>query len=134
MKEKLKFFKVEQDISEVFDKAPSVVLPSSKEELFEMCFGETGKDVFTVEYKVNGKIIKEAEVVRCKNGVSVNFFEDYMRRRDPHSMVIGDDFPTDKPTYKDMYGCPFDETRQQSLDWLASQDLVVVPFMAGGKE
>ncbi len=134
MKEKLKFFKVEQDISEVFDKAPSVVLPSSKEELFEMCFGETGKDVFTVEYKVNGKIIKEAEVVRCKNGVSVNFFEDYMRRRDPNSMVIGDDFPTDKPTYKDMYGCPFDETRQQSLDWLASQDLVVVPFMAGGKE
>ena len=35
--------------------------------------------------------VKEAEVVRCKNGCVVNFMEDYMRRRDPNSMAIGDE-------------------------------------------
>ena len=40
--------------------------------------------------------VKEAEVVRCKNGCVVNFMEDYMRRRDPNSMAIGE-LPTDKP-------------------------------------
>ena len=134
MNEKLKLFEVESGIKEIFKKSPEISMPSSKEELYEMCFGDDGKDVFTVEYDVNGKNVVEAEVIRCKNGVSVNFPEDYMRRRDPNSMLIGDDFPTDKIRYKDMYGRPFDELRQRTFDWLAGQKLIVIPFMSGGKE
>lgn len=134
MNEKLKLFEVESGIKEIFKKSPEISMPSSKEELYEMCFGDDGKDVFTVEYDINGKNVVEAEVIRCKNGVSVNFPEDYMRRRDPNSMLIGDDFPTDKIRYKDMYGRPFDELRQRTFDWLAGQKLIVIPFMSGGKE
>ena len=48
--------------------------------------------------------VKEAEVHRCKNGVAVNFTEDYMRRRDGGCMRIGDDLPSDKPRFKDSFG------------------------------
>ena len=53
MKEKLKFFKVEQDISEVFDKAPSVVLPSSKEELFEKLLLRRGPNCRTLITRIS---------------------------------------------------------------------------------
>ena len=45
-------------------------------------------------------VVVEAEVVRCKNGISVNYMDMYMRRRDPNCMVIGDHKPTDKRRYK----------------------------------
>ena len=65
-------------------------------------------------YNIVGKgTVKEAEVIRCKNGASVNFMEDYMRRRDPNSMVISDDLPTDKPRFLDRFGYPFSKVRQE---------------------
>ena len=51
--------------------------------------------------------VKEADVTRCKNGASVNFVEDYMRRREPDCMRIADDKPTDKKRFVDVYGYPF---------------------------
>ena len=48
-------------------------------------------------------------MVRCKNGCVVNFMEDYMRRRDPNSMAIGDELPTDKPRFKDRFGYEFSQ-------------------------
>lgn len=55
-------------------------------------------------YYVNGKPMKEADVVRCKNGAVVNYPEDYMRRRDPDCMRIGGELPTDKPRFQEVYG------------------------------
>lgn len=49
-------------------------------------------------------------------------------------MVIGDDLPTDKPTYFERFGEKFDKTRQKTLDWLKTQELIVVPFFAGPDE
>src|ERR1700685_767450 len=46
-------------------------------------------------------------------------------------MVIGDGLPTDKPTYEQRFGEPFETTRQQTLDWLKTQELVAMPFYAG---
>jgi hypothetical protein len=57
-----------------------------------------------------------------------------MRRRDPDCMVIGDDQPTDKPTYHDRFGKDFEELREETLDWLEEQELAVFcSFPAAGK-
>jgi len=47
-------------------------------------------------------------------------------------MRIADELPTDKPRYREVFGEEFAPTKQDTLDWLASQELVVVPFRAGG--
>ena len=56
-----------------------------------------------------------ADVVRCKNGAVVNYVEDYMRRRDPDCMRIGDDKPTDKPRFKDVYGYYFNTLKVDKM-------------------
>jgi len=112
--------------------APRIVVPESRADLYELALGPAGGPVFTVEYDVDGTRVPEARVVRCRNGVAVNYPEDYMRRRDPDCMRIADDLPTDKPRYTDVYGEPFAPVKQKTLDWLATQELVVIPFKAGG--
>ena len=77
-----------------------------------------------------GRIV-EAVVTKARNGLAINFPDPAMRRRDPDAMVIGDTLPTDKPTYEQRFGEPFDKTRQQTLDWLKTQELVAMPFYAG---
>ena len=68
--------------------------PETKEQLLELCYGPTHSSRYDVTYTIPGRgVFKEAEVVRCKNGPVVNFMEDYMRRRDPDCMRIGDDLP-----------------------------------------
>ena len=133
MRSELKRFILEDDVRDVLENCLSITLPKSKNEIYNLCFA--GKDVYDVAFEVKGKgLIKEAEVVRCKNGASVNFFEDYMRRRDPNSMVIGDNKPTDKPRYFDKFGVDFDEVRQETFRWLKKQDLIILPFMSGGEK
>ena len=57
-----------------------------------------------------------------------------MRRRDPECMVIADDEETDKPRYMDVYGENFVPLRNLTFEWLKTQELIMMPFMAGGKE
>ncbi len=120
------------DVRAALDGARSLVIPSSRAELYQIALGPKGGPTFSVDYTVDGRPFTEATVVRCKNGIAVNYPEDYMRRRDPDCMRIGDDLPTDKPRFRDVYGKEFGTTRTQTLEWLAGQDLVVVPFKAGG--
>ncbi|RXR27941.1 DUF4914 family protein [Oerskovia turbata] len=119
-------------VQAALDTCANVVVPSSREELYRLALGPEGGPWFTVEYDVLGTAVPEAEVVRCKNGIAVNYPEDYMRRRDPDCMRIADDLPTDKPRYRDVFGTEFAAVKAETLDWLAGQDLVVVPFKAGG--
>ena len=121
-----------EPVRAMLDQARSVTVPSSRAELYRISLGPDGGPRFTVEYDVDGAMVPEATVVRCTNGMAVNFPEDYMRRRDPDCMRIADDLPTDKPRYADVFGTSFAQTKQETLDWLAGQDLVVVPFKAGG--
>ena len=118
----------------VLANSPSVIIPESKDVLFELIFGNERTSKIEVLYEVNGTQVKEADVVRCKNGASVNYVEDYMRRRDPDCMRIADDQPTDKPRFEEVYGYDFEPLRKQTLEWLARQELVIVPFKAGGYE
>ena len=112
-----------------------IIVPNSKTELLNLALGGKDNSTFDVIYNVNGKDIKEATVVRCKNGIAVNFEDVSLRRRDPDSMVIADEFKTDKPTYKERFKKDFKEDREATFSWLKSQkELLVLPFFAGNDE
>ncbi|MEZ5072870.1 MAG: DUF4914 family protein [Bacteroidales bacterium] len=77
----------------------------------ELAHASTGgkeRNAYQVEYDIPGKgVVTEAVVHRVKNGISANYTEAYMRRRDPDTMVIADGKPTDKKRFEDKYGYPF---------------------------
>jgi len=112
--------------------SPRVVIPATRAELYQLALGPEGGPVFSVDYEANGETVTEATVTRCRNGIAVNYPEDYMRRRDPRCMLIADARPTNKDRYLDRFGETFDRVKQETLDWLATQELVIVPFKAGG--
>ncbi|MGL4799508.1 MAG: DUF4914 family protein [Cellulosilyticaceae bacterium] len=121
------------ELKTLLGECTSVIVPQSRENLLELAMGEKDNKVFEVSYEVEGKgNVVEAEVVKCKNGIAINYKEMYMRRRDPDCMVISDNKPTDKVTYKERYGTDFDEVREATFEWLKERELVVMPFMAGG--
>ncbi len=120
------------ELDAIVSNSPSVIVPDSKETLYELIFGNERTDKIEVLYDVNGTPFKEATVVRCKNGAVVNYTEDYMRRRDPDCMRIADDEPTDKPRFEDVYGYDFSTLREETFRWLTKQELILVPFKAGG--
>ena len=127
-------FVLPEDVTEALKKARFIAYPETKEQLLDMCYGPTNSARYDVTYPIAGRgTVKEAEVIRCKNGPVVNFMEDYMRRRDPDCMRIGDDLPTDKPRFKDKYGYDFSSLRAETMEWLGTQPLILLPFKAGGK-
>ena len=127
-------FVLPEDLTDAVTNCQWRCYPETKEQLQELCFGPTHSSRFDVTYTIPGKgVFKEAEVVRCKNGPVVNFMEDYMRRRDPDCMTIGDDLPTDKPYFKDRYGYDFSKLRKETMDWFKEQSVILLPFRAGGK-
>ena len=129
----LKKFTWTPELAEVLEECKGVSVPLSKQELYETVFGTGHLGKFDVVYDVPDRgLVCEATVVRAKNGIVVNYPEDYMRRRDPDSMRIGDDKPTDKPRFKDVYGYDFDQCKKETYEWLKTQELIVMPFNAGG--
>ena len=110
-----------------------IIVPESREHLLNMALGGETAMTYDVDFEVSeGRRIREAYVTRCKNGIVVNFDDKKMRRRDPNTMVIGDELPTDKPRHEEKFGVAFDEIRQETFDWLAKQEnLIFMPFMAG---
>lgn len=119
------------DTRAALSRAADISVPASVEELASLAAG--GGERLNVRYAVPGRgEVCEAEVCRCKNGISVNFPEAYMRRRDGACMRIGDNLPTDKPRFQDSFGYPFSDLRAETLDWLSRQELILLPFTAGG--
>ena len=124
-----------KELNNIIRNGMNITVPETRSGLLEMAMG--GKDTVLneVAYDVHGKgRLVEATVARCKNGAVVNYTDIYMRRRDPDCMVIADNNASDKPRYKDRYGEDFDTLRDLTFDWLADQNLIVMPFMAGGEE
>lgn len=127
-------FSLPEELEKMLYNSPSVIIPESKEQLYELIFGNEHTGRIEVCYDVNGKSVIEAEVVRCRNGAAVNFTEDYMRRRDPECMRIGDELPTDKPRFREVHGYDFSSLREETMLWLSRQELILLPFKAGGAE
>jgi hypothetical protein len=93
--------------------------------------GENNKS-FEVKYTLpDNEIVTEAIVHRVTNGITVNYTEAYMRRRDPHTMLIGDDLPSDQDLFSDKFDYSFDKLRKETISWLQSQDLAVFLYFAG---
>jgi hypothetical protein len=93
-----------------------------------------GKDnnTFEVSYDIPGQgVVTEAIVHRVSNGIAANFTESYMRRRDPDTMAIADDFPTDKELFEGKFGYKFDSLKEETFEWLKGQDLAVFLYFAG---
>lgn len=121
------------EIHTILKQAPSVTFPKTREEVVQLAMGNQASDVYEVAYDVpeKGRIV-EAVVSRCRNGLAVNYIEPDMRRRDPDCLVVGDNRPTDKCSYNERFGTPFDSVRRETFDWLRSQDLCVIAFILGG--
>lgn len=130
-----KKFVLTSELSEILSNK-EVILAESREDLLDLAMGRIKGNTFEVSYETPGKgNLVEATVVRCKNGIAVNYTDPYMRRRDPDSMVIADQKPTDKPKYKDIYGEDFDDLRKDTFKWFKEQEeIIILPFMAGGNE
>jgi hypothetical protein len=133
MDQKIAKLELPEALSKVIKKAPRVLVPDSKQELYSWVFGPDNADKYSVSYDVDGKSVTEAEIVKCRNGAAVNFVEDYMRRREPECMRIGDELATDKPRFSDVHGYPFSKAEQETYDWLATQELILMPFKSGGR-
>ncbi len=126
-------FRLPADLTAALRASRALLCPESRAELYALVFGPAQASRFEVCYPVAGRgLVKEAEVVRCRNGAAVNFPEDYMRRRDPDCMRIGDDLPSDKPRFAALCGAPFSVLRKETMDWLSGQRLLLLPFRAGG--
>ncbi len=120
------------DVVDLLTGAKNVRFFNTVEELADASTGGREQLSFEVSYEVPGKgRVVEAVVHRVKNGISANYTEKYMRRRDPDTMVIGDDLPSDKTLYKDKYGQDFSGLRGETMAWLKEQDLAVFFYFAG---
>jgi len=131
----MKRFIFPKELCDVLNEAEVAVIVERREELLNMALGNPEKDLFEITYDVPGfGKITEATVARCKNGAVVNYTDAYMRRRDPDCMVVADKGETDKPRYRDIYGEDFQSLRSDTFEWLKTQKLLLLPFMAGGME
>lgn len=125
-------FAVPPEAAEILAAAPSVIVARSVDELVKLAVRDESHGWHEVAYDVPGKgRVVEAKVCRVRNGIAANYLDPYMRRRDPDCMVIGDNRPTDKPTYREQFNTDFADTREASFAWLKTQHLAVFPFIAG---
>ncbi len=105
---------------------------NSVEQLANIAVGRENSNTFEVKYTIPGKgDYTEAIIHRVTNGISANYTDPYMRRRDPDTMYISDDLPSDKERFKDKFGYEFQSLKTETHNWLKEQDLAVFFYFAG---
>jgi hypothetical protein len=112
--------------------AASVQFAGSTSELLALSLRDERDSWHEVVYDTPGVgPVVEARVCRVRNGISVQYPEPYMRRRDADCMLIGDNEPTDQVRFSDQIKRPFEEVRKETFDWLRAQELAVFAFRTG---
>lgn len=130
--QKTQTFNVVERIKWLKENAKSLSVASSVDELVELAVSGDKSKVHQVSYQLpDGSHFVEAEVSKVKNGISANYPDVYLRRRDPNSMVIADDFPSDKVRFNDRFGYDFASLKEETFDWMKEQDLAMFYFNAG---
>ena len=120
------------NIEEVLTGCKSYIVFNTTDELADAATNGKDNAEYEVKYDVPGKgNYVEAIVQRVRNGISANYTEAYMRRRDPGTMVIADNQPTDKERFIEKYGYEFSSLQTETFDWLKEQDLAVFFYFAG---
>ncbi len=121
-----------ENVKILLEKCPKFTIFNTVEELALASVGGEGQKTFDVNYEIPGKgLYTEAIVHRVNNGISANYTDPYMRRRDPDTMAISDNLPTDKVRFKDKFGYEFDSLKTETFDWLENQELSVFLYFAG---
>lgn len=120
------------DVISILNSCKKYTVFNTVDELAIASVNGEGNDEFEVKYDVPGLgEVTEAIVHKVKNGISANFVEPYMRRRDPNTMVIADNKPSDKERFSDRFGYSFDVLKKETFDWLKDQELGVFFYFAG---
>jgi len=95
------------ELHNLLSSCKSYTVYNTVEELAVAATGGANNNSFEVSYDIPGKgVVKEVIVHKVSNGVSANYVDPYMRRRDPDTMAIADNFPTDKETFINRFGYP----------------------------
>lgn len=125
-------FKLPLSVERILAACPKFTVASTRQQLLELATRDAKNGIHEVAYDIPGRgRVVEATVCRVKNGIAANYVEPYMRRRDPNCMLIADAQPTDKIRFKDACGESFKELREQTFEWLKTQELALFPFIAG---
>jgi hypothetical protein len=120
------------ELLNVLHSCKSYTVYDTVEQLAEVALGDSVNGIYEVNYDIPGKgIVTEAIVHKVTNGISANYTDQYMRRRDPDTMVIADNLPTDKEKLDERFGYSFDSLKTETFDWLKNQDLAVFLYFAG---
>jgi hypothetical protein len=121
-----------EELQQVLASCPELTLAESHAQLLQIACQGKDDQLVEVAYDLpDGRRYVEAHVAKVRNGLLANYTEAYMRRRDPECMVIADERPTNKQTWKQRFGTDFGPTRQETFDWLSDQELLVLAFHAG---
>src|SRR6056297_3201147 len=119
------------DVRDIIENCKSIILADDVEDLIELSVrNDSGVQVVSFDVPGHG-VIEEAIVHRVKNGISANYCDPYLRRRDPESMIVADDLPSDKVNFKDVFDKDFTDLRQETFDWFKEQDLAMFCFASG---
>ncbi len=126
-------FSVPVEVQNLLDACPRYTVATDTEGLVELATRDADADGWhEVAYDIPGKgRVVDAKVCRTRNAVSANYTDPYMRRRDPDCLLIGDDRPTDKKRFADLYHQNFDDVRKETFEWLKGQELCLFAFYAG---
>lgn len=122
-------------VLQLLNECKSFTVFNSVEELAVAAVGGKDNNSFDVKYDIPGKgEYTEVKVHRVTNGISANYTEAYMRRRDPDTMSISDDLPSDKERFEDKFGYKFESLKDETFTWLKDQELAVFFYFAGNDE
>jgi len=97
-----------EDVKTLLNHCVKFTVFETVEQLALAAVGGKGKNSFEVKYDIPGKgLVTEAVVHKVTNGISGNYTEAYMRRRDPDTMLIADNLPSDKERFNKRFGYEF---------------------------
>ncbi len=123
---------IPDELKNLLSNCPNVYILQDRKDILNLAIGDKDNEIFTVYYQSENSTAIEATVTKCKNGLVINYLEEYMRRRDPDCTIVGDNLDTDKVKFKGLFNKDFDEIRLETFKWLEKQDLALLPIMVGG--
>ncbi|MFP4661231.1 MAG: DUF4914 family protein [Halanaerobiales bacterium] len=132
LNEKSSNINLPEEVVDLLKSCPNYIVANNIEDLVDLSCRDAENGSQEVKYDVPGKgEVTEAIVCRVRNGISANYVESYMRRRDPNCMLIADNLPTDKVRYRDRFNENFDKVREETFEWLKNQELCLFFFETG---
>ncbi|KXS48059.1 MAG: hypothetical protein AWL62_2215, partial [Halanaerobium sp. T82-1] len=124
-----------EEVEELLAACPKYIVAHNEQQLEDLSVRDAKNGCQEVKYDIPGRgEVVEAVVCKVRNGISANYPEPYMRRRDPNCMLIADEKATDKEKYENRFGEKFEDgMRAETFAWLKKQELALFFFETGPK-